>query len=113
MAAKLSRLLGIVFVVAGVLGFIPSLAPNGYLLGLFPVSLMHNVAHIVLGLWGLAMGGMLYLRAIALIYAALAVIGLLPMGQDFLGMIPLGGNDVWLHAGLAVFAGYFGFGKEK
>lgn len=113
MAAKLSRLLGVVFVVVGVLGFIPSFVSNGSLLGLFPISTMHNVAHILLGVWGLAMGGMLYLRAIAIIYAALAVIGFLPMGQNFLGMIPLGGYDVWLHAALAIFAGYFGFGKEK
>lgn len=113
MAAKLSRLIGIVFLALGVLGFIPPFTSNGAVLGRFPTSLMENIGHIVLGLWGLGLGGALYLRAIAIICAALAIIGLLPMGRDFLGMFPLGGDNVWLHAVLAVITGYFGFGKGK
>lgn len=113
MVGKLSRLLGIIFVLVGILGFIPPLVPNGNLLGLFPVSTMHNLAHIALGVWGLAAGGVLYLRSITIIYALLAVIGLLPLGENFLGMIPLGGNDVWLHAALALVAAFFGFGPGK
>ena len=73
MLSKISRLLGVVFVVVGVLGFVPPLVPNGNLLGLFPVNAVHNLLHIALGVWGLATGGtfagaLLYLRGLTVIY---------------------------------------------
>lgn len=115
MVGTFARILGLVFVAVGILGFIPSLTPDGNLLGYFPVNTLHNVAHIVLGLWGLAaagsMGGAVaYMKSLAVIYALLAVLGLIPATNTLFGLMPLHGADVWLHAALAVVAAYFGFG---
>jgi Domain of unknown function (DUF4383) len=118
---------GIVFIAAGAAGFVPQLvqppeggAMNmhggdmGMLLGMFPVNLYHNLVHLLFGLWGLAAsrsaaGSVTYARGVAIIYALLTVCGLIP-GLDTLGgWVPLNGNDVWLHLGLAVVAAYFGW----
>jgi hypothetical protein len=111
-ASSLARLLGIVFILVGVAGFIPAAVPDGKLLGLFHVNAAHNAVHIALGVWGvLAASGaaVAYLRGIAVIYAALAVLGLIPATQDLFGLTYIGGANVALHGALAVIAGYVGF----
>ena len=87
---------GIAFLVAGIAGFIPGLttaepaphmvvaAGHGRLLGLFPVNVLHNAVHLIFGIWGLAAyrsfsGARTYARAVAVIYAVFAVMGLIPM----------------------------------
>ena len=119
-------LFGIVFLAVGVAGFLPApltsdLHPGHpqveggrQLLGLFPVNMYHNAVHILFGLWGLlasrSLGGSVtYARGVAIIYAVLTVAGLVPNLQTVYGMIPLYGNDVWLHAVLALVAAYFGW----
>src|SRR5687768_29192 len=120
--------LGLVYLLVGIAGFIPGLveppaanAPavhvhhgHGYLLGLFPVNLLHNLFHIFIGLFGLVgsisyLGARLYARSVALIYGILAILGLIPMANTVFGLIPIHGNDVWLHALTALAAGYFGW----
>jgi len=116
---------GIVFLAVGVAGFVPQLVqpPEGgamsdmehvMLLGMFPVNPLHNIVHILFGLWGLAAsravgGSVMYFRGVAIIYALLTVMGLVPSLDDAFGLVPLYGNDVWLHAALAVVAAYFGW----
>ena len=119
---------GILYIGAGILGFIPGItspppmgAPPltvegsyGYLLGLFPVNVLHNVVHIGIGIWGLLASGSgamarIFAISVAVIYSLLAVMGVLPEVHTFFGFVPLFGHDVWLHAVTAVIAGYFGF----
>jgi hypothetical protein len=114
---------GIVFIAAGIAGFVPSLVyppeggdPHGHglLLGLFPVNTLHNAIHLLFGLWGLAAsrsaaGAVTYARGVAIIYAVLAVCGLIPATAEGFGYVPLYGKDVWLHAALALVAAYFGW----
>lgn len=120
-------LFGIVFLAVGVLGFVPGMVHPpagghpvtmtqyyGDLLGLFPVNLLHNVVHILFGLWGIAAsrslgGAVAYARGVALIYALLTILGLIGATNTTFGYIPIYGNDVWLHAGLAIVAAYFGW----
>ena len=120
-----ARVFGIIYLVVGVLGFVPALAQasgdphvvigtTAYLLGLFPVNILHNAVHVVIGLAGLAMGAstrgaLAYLRALAVIYALLAVLGLIPLTNTLFGLVPIGGNDIWLHAVTAILAAYFGW----
>src|SRR5687767_789794 len=117
---------GIVYLVVGILGFVPGLvqpaghapdlavhAYHGRLLGLFPVNLLHNVVHLLIGLWGIAASRTLpaarwYGRGLALFYGLLALLGLFPATQTLFGLVPIHGNDVWLHAGSALIAAYFG-----
>jgi hypothetical protein len=118
MLGKIARLLGVVFVVVGLLGFVPSLTPNGNLLGIFPVNALHNCVHIALGIWGLAVAGsasgaLTYLRGLTVIYALLTVLGMIPATNTLFGLVPLHGADVGLHAALAVAAAYFGFGPPS
>ena len=117
---------GIVFLLVGLMGFIPGfLAPPhthpdmattglGYLLGPFPVNVLHNLAHLAFGVLGLLghrsfSGSRGYLRLVAVAYGALAVVGLIPVLNTTFGLIPLFGRDIWLHVLLAAGAAYFGF----
>jgi hypothetical protein len=87
----------------------------GHLLGLFPVNLVHNLVHVLFGVWGVlawragAGGAMSYARGVAISYAVLLVFGLIPTLNVLFGLAPLYGNDVWLHALLALVAAYFGW----
>jgi hypothetical protein len=121
-----ARIFGIIFLIVGVGGFIPGLTqphthPNlevqafsGMELGLFPVNILHNIVHIAFGVWGLiaaktAGSSRMYARVVAIAYAALTVMGLIPMTNTTFGLVPIYGHDVWLHALLAAVAAYFGF----
>src|SRR5688500_1564167 len=117
--------LGVAFIVAGLAGFFPTPADPppgltqthgfGHALGLLPVNTLHNVVHIVFGLMGiLASRGSLmsargYAQFVAIAYGLLVVLGLLPQTNTTFGLIPIYGNDVWLHAIIAAAAAYFGF----
>ena len=119
---------GLLFAATGIAGFIPGLVtPHdavdyqlaieqgaGNLLGLFPTNVLHNVVHLAFGVWGLAVfrgtaASIGYARSVAIAYAVLVVMGLIPGLGTLMGLVPLHGNDVWLHAGIAAIAAYFGF----
>jgi Domain of unknown function (DUF4383) len=117
---------GVVFVLAGLSGFVAAPPPldapplsvahgHGLALGLFPVNTLHNLVHLLFGILGIAAsrGALLsargYFQLVAMAYAALVVLGLIPATQTTFGLIPIWGNDVWLHGLLAVGAAYFGY----
>lgn len=122
---------GIAFTLAGIIGMFPAaLTPPppeapalsfnvlyGYLLGLFPVNVLHNAVHLVIGVAGLAAASAerharLYARGLAVIYGALGVLGMLPGPNTLFGLLPLHGHDVWLHLGSAAIAAWFGWRAE-
>ena len=119
---------GIVFLIVGAGGFIPGLTDHGatphpdltmtdgygHELGMFPINILHNIVHILFGIWGLLAYKSLsasrgYAKGVAIIYAVLTVMGLVPALSTTFGLIPLYGADVALHAVLALVAAYFGF----
>jgi hypothetical protein len=127
-------IIGILFAVVGIAGFLPGLvslppagapvpvdaSPNlyaagfGYILGLFPTNLLHNIVRIIVGSLGIASytssgGARLYNRAFAIAYALIAIMGLLPIAQTTFGLMPIFGNNVWFNALTAAVAAYFGF----
>lgn len=119
--------MGIVFLAIGILGFVPGLltepvaesplaveAGHGRLLGLFPVNVIHNIVHLLFGVWGVVVwknftGSRNFARSVAIIYAVLAVMGLIPVLNTTFGLVPLYGNNIWLHAVIALVAAYFGY----
>jgi uncharacterized protein DUF4383 len=130
--------IGIAYLSAGLLGMVPAaLTPPpqeappvsvttlyGYLLGLFPVNVVHSAAHLGIGVLGLAAwqadhsrhritSPKMYARALTLFVGALAVLGVIPGMNTLFGMLPMHGHDVWLHAGTAAIAGYFGWRTEN
>jgi hypothetical protein len=119
---------GILYIGAGILGFIPGItsapptgAPSlavdsnyGYLLGLFPVNVLHNFVHLGIGTWGLIASANIqrsrvFAASVAVVYGLLAVMGVFPALHTLFGLVPLFGHDIWLHTATAVFAAYFGF----
>jgi len=119
---------GIVFLGLAATGLVPGLlqepaahdpdltvdAMHGRALGIFPVNILHTLVHLAFGVWGLIASrdwdkAKAYAKAVAIIYAVFAVMGLIPGLNTTFGLVPLHGNDVWLHVLLAVPAAYFGF----
>jgi hypothetical protein len=110
----------VVFILVGLLGFFytglgnmtadPALAPK--ILGLFPVNVLHNIVHLLFGIWGLLAartfsGARTYAQVGGVIYLLLAVVGF--VAPDGFNLVPLGGHDIWLHALLGIALAYFGF----
>ncbi|HST36386.1 MAG TPA: DUF4383 domain-containing protein [Allosphingosinicella sp.] len=123
---RFATILGLLLLIIGILGFVPALiwpaqggalamdSAHGLLFGIFPVNAAHNGVHVLFGLWGLAAarsarGAMLYARAVAILYSLLTLMGMIPGLDDLFGLMPLYGNDLWLHAGIAATSGYFGW----
>lgn len=122
---------GIVYLLVGILGFIPTFvsppigAPEiavdgiyGYLLGIFPINSLHNIVHLAVGIWGIFAyrryaSARTFSKSLAIFYGVLAVMGLFPILRTTFGLIPIFGNDVWLHALTALIAAYFGFKPNK
>ena len=111
---NVAGLVGIVFLLVGIAGFIPGLTTNLYdglefagndgtaeLLGIFQVSVLHNIVHGLFGLAGLALaatpsGARTYLIGGGAIYLALWLLGLIGGGD----WIPANTADNWLHFAL-------------
>ncbi|KQS06116.1 hypothetical protein ASG04_16255 [Curtobacterium sp. Leaf183] len=111
---------GVVFLIVGIAGFVPGLtmdmgtmsaAGNGsmaHLLGLFQVSVLHNIVHLLFGIVGLlaartATGARLYLLVGGIVYAVLFVYGLFTANMaSAANFVPLNSADNVLHAVLAV-----------
>ena len=119
MVRRVALVFGIVLLLVGILGLVSAggmemgadPAP-GMLLGLFPVNLLHNIVHLLFGVWGLVAsrsfaGAKLYAQATGVIYLVLAICGLV-IPTTF-GMIPIGGADIGLHAVLGLVLAGVGF----
>jgi hypothetical protein len=118
-------LVGIVFILVGILGFIPGITTNfgditfagndsgAELLGIFQVSILHNLVHGLFGIVGLFLartfeGARTYLIGGGVIYLVLALYGII-VGVDSGGnFLPLNGADDVLHVLLGV--GMIGLG---
>jgi arginine exporter protein ArgO len=110
---------GATFLLVGILGFIPGITTNydditfagdesgAKLLGIFEVSVLHNIVHLAFGVAGLvaARRGVTaawYLLIGGLIYAVLWIYGLLIDKESSANFVPLNTADDWLHFVLAV-----------
>jgi hypothetical protein len=107
---------GIVFLLVGVLGYVPALTPGGALLGIFMVHGLHNVVHLLFGVLGLAAAftglSMLYNRVAGIIYLAIGVLGffpfLVPNGM-LLGLVMINTADNFLHLAIGLVLAVVGF----
>lgn len=109
---------GAVFTLVGALGFVPGVT-TGYdqmefaghesgaeLLGVFQVSILHNLVHLLFGVVGLAMArtaalARLYLLAGGAIYLVLWIYGLAIDKTSDANFVPVNRADDWLHLVLA------------
>lgn len=116
---RVAQIFGVVFILVALAGFYtggmnmeadPAAAPM--ILGMFPVNLLHNIVHLLFGIWGLAAsrsftGARQYAQIAGVLYLVLAVLGY--VAPDGFGFVPLGGNDVWLHLALGAILAGVGF----
>jgi Domain of unknown function (DUF4383) len=122
LARMVAAVLGVVYVLVGVLGFLPGFvsegAPSGMpsasgsLIGIFPINALHNVVHLAIGaalLYGATAtpAAILVSRVVGIVYALVGVAGL--VAPDGFGLLPLGGLDIGLHLATAAVLLYIGF----
>jgi hypothetical protein len=110
---------GAVFLVIGVLGFIPGVTTDydgmtfaghestAELLGVFQVSILHNIVHLLFGVAGVLMartisGAYAFLVGGGVIYLLLFIYGLIIDQSSGANFVPVNSADNWLHLVLAV-----------
>jgi hypothetical protein len=119
LAQNLALLFGVAFLGAGVLGFIPGITTNlddiefagndspSELLGIFQVSILHNIVHLLFGVAGIALSrtaatARMYLLYSGVIYVVLFVYGLFVASDDDANFVPINNAGDWLHLVLAI-----------
>src|SRR3954467_10706972 len=111
---KAALAVGIVFLAVGVLGFIPGITTNynalaiyshhsdAKLLGIFQVSILHNIVHLLFGIAGVAAArswnaSRSYLIGGGVIYLVLWLYGLVIDKDSGANFVPVNNADNWLH----------------
>lgn len=104
----------VLFLVVGVLGFIPGVTTNigelefaghqsdAMLLGVFEVSILHNIVHLLFGVAGLILartwaGARAFLVGGGAIYLLLWLYGMLISHDSAANFVPVNAADNWLH----------------
>ncbi|SDJ57717.1 DUF4383 domain-containing protein [Streptomyces indicus] len=112
-------LVGAVFLLVGVLGFVPGVTTDydtmkfashesgAELLGVFQVSVLHNLVHLLFGVAGVmlsrtASGARSYLLVGGAVYLVLWLYGLFVGHGDSANFVPVNTADDWLHFGLGL-----------
>jgi hypothetical protein len=123
---------GAVFLLVGIVGFIPGVTTNyddmmfaghesgAELLGVFNVSILHNLVHLAFGIAGLTLArtrvtARNFLVVGGVVYLALWIYGLVVHGETTnANFVPLNEADNWLHLslGAAMLALGFGLGRR-
>jgi len=125
-------LAGAAFLLVGILGFVPGITSRysdlsfaghqseAHLLGLFQISVLHNLVHALFGIAGLVAaktvsGARGFLLGAGVIYLVLTGFGMLIDLDSSLNFVPLNVADNWLHLalGLGMLAAGLALGKAK
>jgi hypothetical protein len=116
---KTSLVIGIIFIVVAIAGFIPGLTSNmgmlgmagtgshALLLGVFQISVLHNIVHLLFGIVGIIAarsprGSRNYLIWGGIVYFVIFLYGIIFSGNSSANFVPLNTADNWLHIVLAV-----------
>jgi hypothetical protein len=117
--AEIAFLVSLAFLVVGIAGFIPGITTHygdlkfagddsgAKLLGVFQVSILHNLVHLLYGGVGLALsrtdaGARSFLVGGGLIYLLLAFFGAVTGDHSRWNFVPLDHDDDLLHLGLGI-----------
>jgi len=123
---KAALAVGIVFLLVGLLGFIPGVTSNfdemmfashesgALLLGVFQVSVLHNLVHLLFGVVGVALARTAsasrnFLIWGGAIYIVLWIYGLVVQADSPANFVPLNDADDWLHLVLGIVMIALGF----
>jgi hypothetical protein len=108
MLTTIAKVWGFIFLIIGLLGFVPAATPNGHLLGLFHVNGPHNFVHLLTGIVALICGyqsahaSKMYFLIFGAVYGLVAILGFIVGNNPLLGFIANNIADAWLHVGIAV-----------
>ena len=114
-----ATIVGATFLLVGILGFVPGITQdydtmqfaghesNAKLLGLFQVSVLHNIVHLLFGVAGLALArkastATAYLIGGGVIYLVLFVYGIATEHGSDANFVPLNAADDYLHLVLGI-----------
>lgn len=109
-----AMVVGAVFLLVGILGFIPGVTSNyaalgvagpaseALLLGVFQVSILHNIVHLLFGVAGIVMARSAtqarnYLVGGGALYLVLWLYGLVVPHDSSANFVPFNDADDWLH----------------
>lgn len=115
MLKKAAVITGILFVAAGILGFVPGITTDGHLLGVFRVDALHNLVHIASGVVAFIVGrtseyaSRRYFQIFGVVYGLVAVLGFFYLDQPLLGIMAHNTADLVLHIAIAAASLYLGF----
>ena len=119
MAKQFCRTLGIILLIIGFLGYIPGLAPDGHLFGIFMVDAVHNMIHVLSGLIlvGVGYSGTEHTArntslAFGIVYGLVTLLGFIG-GGTVLGLIMVNMADNILHLLISVSALAVGLRRER
>ena len=114
---------GIFFIIAGIGGFVPALAPphgdGSMLFGIFMVGPVHNIVHLASGAAALfcafagAGAARKYFQIFGVVYLLVALIGFVYGNSPIMGVMEHNMADIGLHLAIAAVALYFGFAGAR
>lgn len=123
MTRTFALVVGVAFLVAGILGFVPAFrfGSEDYLLGIFAVDAVHNVIHLLVGVLGIAAYyweryARLYCQVLGVAYLLVGILGFVPallFGDNMLlGLFHVNLADNLLHLVVGALAAYLGFAPQ-
>jgi len=129
-ASLIARILGLLFIVTAVAGVIPWIAAPApfdaqvvtldteyrLIFGIFPVNIVSDIAHLLLGIWGVVAGlrfgsALFYCRCVVWFALVLVILGAIPITNVAFGVAPLYGWDIAFNLFAAVIAALGGYGR--
>ena len=119
MVKSLAVLIGLAFMAAGIVGFIPGLTRDEMLFHTLHVDVIHNVAHIIIGMillfagLGSVRASRLSFRVFGIIYAILGIWGLIVAPRHILWIVFDSRSEAWLRIVIGVIFLFLGFGTSR
>lgn len=120
MTRTFALVIGLLFLVMGILGFVPGVTMEGeYLFGIFAVDAVHSLVYMLVGALGVAAyywdRSRLYCRVLGVFLLLIGIMGFIPalvFDEKLLGIFAVNLADNVLHLVVGAVAAYLGFAPQ-
>ena len=117
MTKTIAMVFGVIYTAVGLAGLVPQfggtfgMAPT-VLFGIAGVNVIHNIVHLVIGIAGLSMsrtdeGASTFCKSFGVVLLIVGLIGFAT--PNVFGILPIAGNDIWIHLVSGAILAYAGF----